>query len=131
MPSEVDEQRLLDDALCKGGVVWVAGDKARWFAWSAGRLLLVFGPDEQPDPGIADGGTTSLVVRSRDTHQRVAEVTADVRRLSPGDPDWDDATGQLAAARLNRSVDDAGKPWPGAAHRVVVLTPRLPLVWHA
>lgn len=109
-PDEVDAAAslaLVDEALKKTWLVWVTLPSGRtqpcWHSWVGGHVYLLTGPGEQPDPGLAEGDTVKLVVRSKDNSQRLLGLAATTQRLQPGDPDWDTATSALAAGRLNLS----------------------------
>jgi hypothetical protein len=96
---------LVDEALKKTWLVWVTLPSGRtqpfWHSWVGGHLYILTGSGEQPDPGLADGDTVRIVVRSKDNSQRLLGLSATAARLQPVDPDWDVATAALATGRLN------------------------------
>ena len=136
---ESSQRAILDEALKKGALVWLelpattngtpSRGHARWYAWNDGRIYLLTGDGEQPDPGLLDGTTIRVVVRSKDNRHRMLTLDADVAPLDTVDPDWGPATAELAKSRLNLSAaDDAAHRWAGPGFTLYRLTPRLPLV---
>lgn len=128
---EVSQRAILDEALKKGALVWLeAGTRshARWYAWTGEHVYVLTGGGEQPDPGLEDGTTTEVVVRSKDNRHRLIAFRADVSILREGDPDWHPATADLAKARLNLP-DPAGAParWAAPDFTLYRLTPQMPL----
>lgn len=130
--SELSQRAILDEGLKKGALVWVQiGERshARWHAWVGGRVYLLTGPDEQPDPGLASVDAARVVVRSKDNRHRLIAFDADVSRVSPDDADWEAATTELARLRLNLSdAEHAPHRWRVGEFAIFRLTPRLPLV---
>ena len=97
---------LVDEATRKSGLVWVAAGgtapRAAWHLWHAGSAWLVTGGLEQDVPGLADGGTAVVVVRSKDKQgDRLVEWVAEVSRVEPGCPTWDEVVPLLHGKRLN------------------------------
>lgn len=98
---------LVEEATKKSGLVWVDG-RALWHAWVDGAMCVVGGPGEQPLPsGAVDGGTVTVVVRSKDKWGRLVTWTGGVSLLSPHGEEWTAAVGELKGKRLN-SVDGEG-----------------------
>ncbi|MEU8519159.1 hypothetical protein [Streptomyces sp. NBC_01216] len=103
---------LVEEATKKSGLVWVRGDapaaRALWHVWHDGAALLVGdGPGEQPLPGLADGGTAEVTVRSKDKGGRILSWTAAVRELAAGSPGWEAAVAELKGKRLNAPDGEA------------------------
>ncbi|MFF2651207.1 hypothetical protein [Streptomyces sp. NPDC058045] len=106
MTSELLGRALVEEATKKSGLIWVQGPtgpaRALWHVWHEGAALLVGdGPDEQPLPGLTDGGTARVTVRSKDKGGRLVAWTARVAELTPGTEAWQTATGELKGKRLN------------------------------
>lgn len=71
MTSELLDRALVEEATKKSGLIWVEGPggpaRALWHVWHEGAACLVGdGPGEQPLPGLTDGGTAEVTVRSKD-----------------------------------------------------------------
>jgi hypothetical protein len=97
---------LVEEATKKSGLVWVNG-QAVWHAWVDGAMCVVGGPGEQPLPGLADGGTATVTVRSKDKGGRLVTWTARVRLLTPGGEAWTTAAAELKGKRLNSPDGEA------------------------
>ncbi|MFG2294757.1 hypothetical protein [Streptomyces sp. NPDC048603] len=99
------ELALVEEATKKSGLIWVRGtgpDRALWHAWVDGAAhVLGDGPGEQPFPGLADGGTAEVTVRSKDKGGRLVAWTARVSELAPGSESWEAAVAELKGKRLN------------------------------
>ena len=113
---------LVAEATRRSGVVWVSADgrdpRLVWHLWHADALYLVGGPGEQQLPPLQDRAV--VVVRSKASQSdRVVEWTADVTRVLPGTPAWDEVVPLLAAERLN-AADQADLPERWAAECVVL-----------
>jgi hypothetical protein len=97
----VEITRVLDAALRKAAAVWVApaGQRPRlvWTVWRGGALWLAVCGEEQQVPGLSDGVTCEVTVRSPTTHSRLATVSTVARLVDPDE----DTTSALTAARLN------------------------------
>jgi hypothetical protein len=91
---------LVEEATKKSGLVWVNG-QALWHVWVDGAMYVVGGPGEQPLPGLADGGTATVTVRSKDKGGRLVTWAARVDLLPPGGEAWDAAAAELKGKRLN------------------------------
>lgn len=105
---------LVEEATRRSGVVWVlpAGGRPQpvWHLWHAGAAHLVTGGREQPIEGVGDGDRVLVVVRSKDRQaDRVVQWWADVQRLQPGTPAWEEIVPLLHARRLN-APDGEGQP---------------------
>lgn len=96
---------LVEEATKKSGLIWVRGagaDRALWHAWVDGAAhVLGDGPGEQPFPGLADGASAEVTVRSKDKGGRLVAWTATVRELAPGSEPWLAAVAELKGKRLN------------------------------
>ncbi|MFJ9891987.1 hypothetical protein ACIQPR_01530 [Streptomyces sp. NPDC091280] len=110
--SELLDQALVEEATKKSGLVWVGGPgvpaRALWHVWHAGAACLVGdGPGEQPLPGLVDGGSAEVTVRSKDKGGRLVVWTARVVELAPGSEAWTAAVGELKGKRLNAPDGEA------------------------
>ncbi|MGW0028966.1 hypothetical protein ACWDXD_03905 [Streptomyces sp. NPDC003314] len=119
---------LVEEATKKSGLVWVRGTgpaRALWHVWHDGAAFVVGdGPGEQPLPGLVDGGTAEVTVRSKDKGGRIVAWTAAVRELVAGTEEWDAAVAELKGKRLN-APDGEAMPGRWAREcRVVRLDPR-------
>ncbi len=90
----------------RSGLIWLQSDdpprrRALWHAWVEDTAYLLTGGGEQPDPGLGTGEAVHVVVRSKDTEQRLVVFTARASRLLPDNKDWETATAELAKKRLN------------------------------
>ncbi|MEU3789367.1 hypothetical protein [Streptomyces fructofermentans] len=111
------DQALVEEATKKSGLVWVRGDgvaesgapsRPVWHVWHDGAMCLVGdGPGEQPLPGLVDGGTASVTVRSKDKGGRLVSWSASVVEAAPGTPEWDAAVAELKGKRLNAPDGEA------------------------
>ncbi|NLU67294.1 hypothetical protein [Streptomyces sp. HNM0574] len=102
------DQALVEEATKKSGLIWVRGpegpSRSLWHVWHDGAVCLVGdGPQEQPleGLGLADGGSATVSVRSKDKGGRLVAWPARVRELRPGTEQWDEAVGELKGKRLN------------------------------
>ncbi|MCF1598214.1 hypothetical protein [Streptomyces muensis] len=124
MTSELLDQALVEEATKKSGLIWVKGPgvpaRALWHAWHEGAACVVGdGPGEQPLPGLADGGSAEVTVRSKDKGGRLVSWGAKVVELVPGSEEWEAAVGELKGKRLNAPD---GEAMPGRwAHECRVL----------
>jgi hypothetical protein len=116
---------LVEEATRRSGLVWVrpeGADRARavWHAWHAGCAWLVVGGREQQLPGIETAARAEVLVRS---HERrgglLVTWTAEVSRVEPGTPEWDDAVPMLHAERLN-AADGEQQPQRWARESTVL-----------
>ncbi|MEU1177750.1 hypothetical protein ABZ464_08890 [Streptomyces sp. NPDC005820] len=113
MTSELLDQALVEEATKKSGLIWVrgAGEPAArvlWHVWHEGAACVVGdGPGEQPLPGLVEGGTAEVTVRSKDKGGRLVSWTAAVVQLAPGSQEWEAAVGELKGKRLNASDGEA------------------------
>lgn len=102
---------LVEEATKKSGLVWVRGagaDRALWHAWVDGAAhVLGDGPGEQPFPGLADGASAEVTVRSKDKGGRLVAWTATVRELPPRGEEWAAAVAELKGKRLNAPDSEA------------------------
>ncbi|MEU8760373.1 hypothetical protein [Streptomyces sp. NPDC048659] len=120
---------LVEEATKKSGLIWVRGDapaaRALWHVWLDGAALVVGdGPGEQPLPGLADGGTAEVTVRSKDKGGRIVAWTAAVRELAPRGEEWETAVAELKGKRLNARDGEAMPERWARECRVVRLEPR-------
>lgn len=128
MTSELLGQALVEEATKKSGLIWVQGDgpaRALWHVWHEGAACLVGdGPGEQPLPGLTDGGTASVTVRSKDKGGRLVAWTAQVVELAPESPEWEAAVAELKGKRLNAPDGEAMPERWARECRVLRLEPR-------
>lgn len=91
---------LVAEATRRSGVVWVAG-RLLWHVWHDGAMYVVGGGPEQSLP-VGPGDRVLVTVRSKAAQAGVVvEWAADVERVEPGTPLWDEVVPLLAAERLN------------------------------
>ncbi|WP_246107850.1 hypothetical protein [Saccharothrix saharensis] len=94
-------EQVLDNALRKAAAVWIRPDghepRLVWALWRDGAVLVAVGGTEQQVPGLADGVTCTVTVRSPTTHSHLVDARATARRADLDD----DAAQALRAARLN------------------------------
>ena len=78
---------LIAELANKSDLVWVTvpGRPAQplWNVWHDDAIAVVTGGIEQNDPGLADGGTVELILRSKENRARQIVVTATVEQLDP------------------------------------------------
>ena len=118
----VPSHALVAEATRRAGIVWLTvpgRDRAypAWHLWRdpPGAAYLVTGPGEQPLPGLAGATRVAVTVPSKESRGALVTWTAEVSRVEPGSPEWDEVIGPLAAARLNAELS------PDAVYR---LSPR-------
>ncbi|MEU3395361.1 hypothetical protein [Streptomyces filamentosus] len=123
-----EELFLAEEATKKSGLVWVRGTgpaRALWHVWHDGAAHVVGdGPGEQPLPGLADGSTAEVTVRSKDKGGRIVSWTAAVRELAPGGEEWAAAVAELKGKRLNAPDGEAMPERWARECRVLRLDPR-------
>ncbi|WP_327317680.1 hypothetical protein [Streptomyces sp. NBC_01235] len=113
MTRELLDQALVEEATKKSGLIWVRGAgepaaRALWHVWHEGAACLVGdGPGEQPLPGLVEGGSAEVTVRSKDKGGRLVSWTATVVLLAPGSEAWDAAVADLKGKRLNAPDGEA------------------------
>ncbi|MGW1215877.1 hypothetical protein ACWD5F_40235 [Streptomyces sp. NPDC002499] len=112
MPSELLDQALVEEATKKSGLVWVNGPgvpaRALWHVWHEGAACLVGdGPGEQPLPGLTDGGSADVTVRSKDKGGRLVSWSAQVVELTPDSEAWQATVAELKGKRLNAPDGEA------------------------
>ncbi|MFG2896749.1 hypothetical protein ACGFZH_06745 [Streptomyces zaomyceticus] len=128
MTEELLGSSLVEEATKKSGLVWVRGTgpaRALWHVWHDGAACVVGdGPGEQPLPGLVDGGTAEVTVRSKDKGGRLVAWTAGVRELAAGSEEWDAAVAELKGKRLNAPDGEAMTGRWARECRVLRLDPR-------
>ncbi|MFD7304344.1 hypothetical protein ACFV83_26015 [Streptomyces pharetrae] len=112
MTTELLDRALVEEATKKSGLIWVKAPgvpaRALWHAWHEGAACVVGGgPGEQPLPGLADGVTAEVTVRSKDKGGRVVVWTATVVEPAPGSEAWEAAVAELKGKRLNAPDGEA------------------------
>ena len=89
----------------KSDLVWVQTDddiaRPVWTVWHEGSIALVTGGIEQPSPGLVDGQTVTVILRSKENRARQLGVRAAVEELVAGASTWDAAVKALHPKRLN------------------------------
>ncbi|MFC8916418.1 hypothetical protein ACGF5F_02110 [Streptomyces sp. NPDC047821] len=120
-------QALVEEATKKSGLIWVRGAgpaRALWHVWVDGAAHVVGdGPGEQPLPGLADGSTAEVTVRSKDKGGRVVAWSATVTELAPGSEPWEAAVAELKGKRLNAPDAETMTDRWARECRVLRLTP--------
>ena len=117
MGPDVAGQVLVDEAMKKAGLLWIgpAGSdqmRAYWHAWVDGKIYLLTGGGEQPDPGWRERSAVDVLVRSKDTGHRLVVFRATTTLLLGTDSDWETASTELAKKRLNLSdAENAPQRW--------------------
>ncbi|MER7958299.1 hypothetical protein [Streptomyces sp. NPDC096030] len=122
---------LVEEATKKSGLIWVRGAqgdapaaRALWHVWHEGAAHVVGdGPGEQPLPGLVEGSTAEVTVRSKDKGGRVVAWTAAVSELAPGTEEWDAAVAELKGKRLNATDGEAMPERWARECRVLRLSP--------
>ncbi|MEU3987336.1 hypothetical protein OG301_25295 [Streptomyces platensis] len=102
------DRALIEEATKKSGLIWVRGtagpSRALWHLWLDGAACLIGdGAGEQPlaDLGLADGGTATVTVRSKDKGGRLVAWQARVVEPAPESEAWRAAVDELKGKRLN------------------------------
>ncbi|MEV0716941.1 hypothetical protein [Asanoa sp. NPDC050611] len=97
---------VVEEAIKKAAVAWVSVDggepRGLWCVPVDGALYVISGIGEQRLPGLA-GATTAEVTLRGDHGGRIVTWTADVRRVQPGDDEWNAVAPQVGGKRLNAS----------------------------
>ena len=98
-------QAFIAELAGKSDLVWVeVGDlpaRPVWSVWHDGAVTIVTGGLEQPDPGLTDGGTATLILRSKENRARQVATRSNVQHLTPGSDEWVAAAKALHPKRLN------------------------------
>lgn len=95
---------LIQEVAKKAGVCWLryAGtDHAVWHVWLDDALYVVSGGDEQDIPDLDEAETVEVVMRSKDTRQRIVTWVGSTSVVRPDDELWAPVTTALVASRLN------------------------------
>lgn len=116
---------LVAEATRRSGVLWIGPKgspdlRAAWHVWHAGCAWVVTGGREQPLPALVDAQQAVVAVRSKQRQgDLLVEWVADVHRVQPATPEWDEVVPLLHTRRLN-APDGEQQParW---AHESVVL----------
>ncbi|MGI5167566.1 hypothetical protein ACQEU3_24770 [Spirillospora sp. CA-253888] len=116
---------LVEEAAKKSSLLWLdlpglPQPRAAWHLWHDGAIyVLTGGEGEQPLPGLPEADRVRVILRSKDKGGRLLDFTADVQRVEPGTPRWDDVAPLLAKDRLNaRTHEGQLEGW--AEHSYVV-----------
>jgi hypothetical protein len=95
---------VVEEAIKKAAVAWISIDGgppyALWCLPLDGALYVVSGLGEQAAPGLAAASTAEVTLRG-DHGGRIVSFAADVRRVQPGDEEWNAVAPQVAGKRLN------------------------------
>ncbi|CAM5479642.1 Pyridoxamine 5'-phosphate oxidase putative domain-containing protein OS=Streptomyces antimycoticus OX=68175 GN=SSPO_038760 PE=4 SV=1 [Streptomyces antimycoticus] len=113
------DRALVEEAAKKSALIWVQGTegapRALWHIWHEGAVCLVGdGPREQPlqGLGLADGGSATVTVRSKDKGGRLVGWPARVVELAPGGEAWTAVVDELKGKRLNApDADHIAERW--------------------
>jgi len=96
---------LIAELANKSDLVWVEVPgrpaQALWNVWQDNAITIVTGGIEQNDPGLTDGATVEVILRSKENRARQAVVTASVEQLVPRSDAWTAAASALHPKRLN------------------------------
>jgi hypothetical protein len=102
---------LVAELAGKSDLVWVGTDagpaRPLWSVWQDGGVVVVTGGIEQPDPGLADGGVVTVILRSKENRARQVSVRARVEQLVPRSEAWEHAVAALHPQRLNAPDGEA------------------------
>ncbi|MGW0709121.1 hypothetical protein ACWD4G_24740 [Streptomyces sp. NPDC002643] len=138
MTEQLLDRALIEEATKKSGLIWVRGygvpslhvqghgvpSRALWHVWHEGAVCVVGdGPGEQPLPGLVDGGSAEVTVRSKDMGGRLVTWDATVVELAAGSAEWESAVGELKGKRLNAADGEAMPERWGRECRVLRLEP--------
>ncbi|GAA2952783.1 hypothetical protein [Streptomyces enissocaesilis] len=122
------DRALVEEATKKSGLIWVRGTgpaRSLWHVWHDGAAYVVGdGPGEQPLPGLADGESAEVTVRSKDKGGRIVAWTAAVTEHPAGSEAWETAVAELKGKRLNApDAEQMTERWAREC-RVLRLEPR-------
>lgn len=126
----------VDAALDKGAIAWLTtvDEKQRkhtkpiWYGYQRGIVYVLTGPGEQAIPGLAEGTTVKLAVRSKEKQSLVGEMDCSVRLLPKGLEWVAIARDILLGRRLNLTDGDQAVDRWGKNAEIYVLTPIPPEV---
>ena len=97
-------EHVVEEAIRKAAIAWVSVDgkppRGLWCVPVDGALYVVSGYGEQSAPGLAGAASAEVTLRG-DHGGRIVTFTADVRRVEPGDDEWNAVAPQVGAKRLN------------------------------
>lgn len=118
--AEVNVTRLLAEAATRSDVAWLrlpdGSTHPMWFVWhddgdlrGPGPVIhVVSGPGEQTLPWLPP--EVEVILRSKDSRNRLLTVAASVTEIRPDSPRWDAAVAVLRAERLN-AIGDVRARW--------------------
>jgi hypothetical protein len=96
---------LVAESAKKSRVCWLSwggsAPRLAWHAWYDDALLVLSKNGEQLLDGLADAGTVTVTMRSKDTGGRLVEWTGTVEVTDPGAESWEPTAAALLAVRLN------------------------------
>lgn len=106
---------LIQELAKKTSVSWLrygGADHPVWHVWLNDALYVVSGGNEQPLPGITGVQRLEVVMRSKETGQRLVTWVGEVTRVQPGDELWEPVATALVAGRLNLAdLSTAAAEW--------------------
>jgi hypothetical protein len=100
----------VQEALKKSTIMWLrwqhGGQTLQspvWFVYDnkTSKIYVLSGEREQMLPGASEMREADVILRSKGKDIRIAEITANVRLVSPSDDDWDALAQKVAEKRLN------------------------------
>jgi hypothetical protein len=127
---------LVEEACKKSSLLWIAvpglRDRAVWHVWQEhdgrGAVYLVTGGGEQNVPGLSDGQTVRVTVRSKDKGGRLATWSGLVGRVHPDGSEWAEVVPTLHAKRLNARDGEAQPERWAAQSAIFRIAPQGPLL---
>ncbi|PZF96640.1 hypothetical protein C1I93_13610 [Micromonospora endophytica] len=104
MTDEPDRAPLVDEAMKKASVAWIAvgggPSYALWCVPLENALFVVTGPGEQAAPGLAEAEEAQVTLRG-DHGGRIVTWPARVTRVVPDSDEWETLAPLVGAKRLN------------------------------
>ena len=100
----------VQEALKKSTIMWIRwrhdGQTLQspvWFVYDnkTSKIYVLSGEREQMLPGAEEMREADVILRSKGKDIRIAEISANVRQVSPNDEDWDAVAQKVAEKRLN------------------------------
>lgn len=98
---------LIAEAGRKSGLVWVRAGEAPgrdwpvWHLWHDDAVYVLTGGTEQQVPGLAEAGSATVTMRSKDNGGRLVAWPARVRHVERSSQEWATLVPLLQAKRLN------------------------------
>jgi len=100
----------VQEALKKSTIMWLRWENEGktlqspvWFVYDnkTSKIYVLSGEREQMLPGAGEMREADVILRSKGKDIRIAEIAANVRRISPNDEDWEAVAQKVAEKRLN------------------------------